>query len=492
MDSSLSGRNRDKELLLALPQNYGGDPLKPFGNLLTQHCGGKFVLQGGVRDPNQIAVDAWWEVKSSNQATVFTDWSTQDTGQGIAFIVRENTVESAWREHYWRTPCGFIKDNNWMELLAITAAIEYFHQTCKTAVLQGKKPMTSITIFSDSNTALLFIKNFHRFDLTQRNKCPLWEAIAVTRHGIGQMVQMGVAVELRFCNGHVHTPGNDVADSACKRAIGDDTSNLTISSNGQIRLPLIDRPLCTPAAVDVAAKDQKGKGTANTVGQKQPKLGKKELKKARKAAKAQEGQNVQNNTRIRTPGAQPAGIEKPEHKTKPTKSQQRKHAVQIEKAIAQQDKQYKETQSEDTMSEGKQLEHEAEDSPLSEEQAEKGNPETKAQQPKQEQHLSRGQRRRRARARANQDKQHEETQSKGTAPEGKQYEETQSDETMPNCNQHEEAHPVEITSEGKHEETQSKSTTSEEQHSDNHVDDPQLWMGQMETRRMETKRTVQN
>ncbi|RHZ51339.1 ribonuclease H family protein [Aspergillus thermomutatus] len=132
--------------------------------------------------------------------------STKRTSAGAAVVYKRWPNNKEWKSKAFGL--ARVHSSNLAELLAVKAALEMAAKIAQ----KHKRPWRKMTIFTDSQAALMEISKFPYATSTAENIVSSFIKAALL------LYKLGVRLEVRWVPGHKKVPGNVRADSLAKRA----------------------------------------------------------------------------------------------------------------------------------------------------------------------------------------------------------------------------------------------------------------------------------
>jgi ribonuclease HI len=187
-------------------------------------------VDNNMPDPLPIMVDTVWirdretalhramqyeqslHLRLGEKGVFWTDGSKLDNGRAgaaVAYQTLTNEGSYMWMgKAYHFCPCQFLINSDDVELYAIATALEI--------ALSQSDPSTPVVIFSDSQTALTFIRDWRTFDDNSHSLSKMAGIDALKR--LASLQAAAVDVRFEWVPGHSGVLGNNIADKMAKYA----------------------------------------------------------------------------------------------------------------------------------------------------------------------------------------------------------------------------------------------------------------------------------
>lgn len=136
---------------------------------------------------------------------LWSDGSVRNTGGGIAIVWQNSLIGDGWDYQFFLLDKKFC--SNTAEFFAIYKAVKRAIKVC-----QQNDRMSKIIIYSDSQSSLSTIRDYHTRSASRRMKFPRQLELAEIKAHVKELSNMGIAVVFRWVPGHSQIPGNERAD----------------------------------------------------------------------------------------------------------------------------------------------------------------------------------------------------------------------------------------------------------------------------------------
>lgn len=190
-------------------------------------CGARVEIDDRLT-AKRIAIDEYVSPERLNRFVVWTDASHTSDANGIAIVWRKNPAINIWSHLVFKLDPIFC--NNTAEFFAISEAVKLAVQR-----LQGGVRVSKLIIYTDSQSALLWIRDYHTKIPNQRCKFPRQFELAKLKENVNKLSNTGAEVIFRWVPGHSAVSGNVRADRLAARAAR--------SSTGSSHFPRLQYPV---------------------------------------------------------------------------------------------------------------------------------------------------------------------------------------------------------------------------------------------------------